>query len=63
MAYKIAELTRVAEMYYEDNLKQACIARRLGISKYAVSRMLQKAVKEGLVQIKIIKPNDYSSVC
>lgn len=50
------ELAEVAAMYYEDNLTQADIAERLGISRTGVSRMLAEAREAGVVQISIRWP-------
>ena len=62
MTYRIEKITKVAEMYYEDNLKQTSISRRLNISKYAVSRMLKKALEVGIVKIEVVKPEEFRRV-
>jgi DNA-binding transcriptional regulator LsrR (DeoR family) len=49
-------LARVASWYYEDNLLQSDIARRIGRSRSMVSRLLQEAREQGLVEIKICYP-------
>ena len=49
---------KVAKFYYIDEFIQTRIARRLNISKYKVNRILKKAKEEGIVQIKIIKPEN-----
>jgi len=54
MSYELKEIVRVADMYYKKNLKQESIGRRLGVSKYTVSRMLKKALESGVVQINVI---------
>jgi len=46
-------LTRVASLYYEENLTQAEIARRIGTSRSTVSRLLQEAREAGWVEIII----------
>lgn len=46
-------LARVSYMYYEEGLTQQQIANTLGISRMRVSRMLQQARDEGVVQISI----------
>ena len=58
MAYGLKLMYDVASLYYEDNLKQESVARRLNISKYKVSRVLKRAVEEGIVQIRIIEIGD-----
>ncbi|HHE71650.1 MAG TPA: sugar-binding transcriptional regulator [Chloroflexi bacterium] len=46
-------LTRVASLYYEENLTQAEIAKRIGTSRSTVSRLLQEAREAGWVEIII----------
>jgi DNA-binding transcriptional regulator LsrR (DeoR family) len=51
------ELTVLAAwLYYDDELTHEQIGHRLGISRIMVTRLLQKARREGIVQIKITKP-------
>jgi deoxyribonucleoside regulator len=49
-------LAQVASMYYEDNLNQDEIARRIDASRSTVSRMLQEARKAGVVEITVHYP-------
>jgi deoxyribonucleoside regulator len=53
---KISRLVEVAKMYYQLDYSQQEIAKRLGISRPTVSRLLMQAVEEGVVHIKIINP-------
>ena len=46
-------LARVAYMYYEEDMSQAEIAKILGIYRTTISRMLKKAKREGIVEIKV----------
>jgi len=46
-------LIRIAHMYYDENKTQQEIADRLGVSRPSISRLLQKAREEGVVEIKI----------
>lgn len=46
-------MAQVASLYYEDNLTQAEIARRIGASRPTISRMLQEAREAGVVEITI----------
>lgn len=46
----------VAWMYYDEGLTHEKIAQRLGMSRVAVTRLLQKARREGIVQIQITRP-------
>ncbi len=56
MVYENNLMFEIACLYYENNLTQESIARRLKISKYKVNRVLKKAQTEGVVQIKVIRP-------
>ena len=49
---------KVARAYYEKGLTQQAIANRYGISRIKVSRLLARAQKEKIVQIKIVAPED-----
>ena len=46
-------LARVAWMYYEEELTQAEIGERLGISRVTANRLLKEARETGVVEIKI----------
>lgn len=49
-------LVRVARMYYGQGRRQPEIARTLGISQPSVSRLLRRAVSEGVVRITVTEP-------
>ena len=49
-------LYKLAKAYYEDNLTQGEIGKRFGLSRIKVSRLLQQARDEKIVQITIIPP-------
>ncbi len=51
-------LYKIARAYYEDGLPQREIAIRYGISRVKVSRLLQQARDEKIVQITIAPPLD-----
>ncbi len=51
-------LYKLARAYYEDNLTQQQIGKRFGLSRIKVSRLLQQARDERIVQIAIIPPQD-----
>ncbi len=53
---KMKQSLQVAELYFEDSLSQAKIAKSMGISRPTVSRLLQFAKDSGLVKIQIINP-------
>lgn len=47
-----------ARLYYLEDAKQADVARRLGISRPTVSRLLSEARREGIVRIEVVAPVD-----
>jgi deoxyribonucleoside regulator len=49
-------LVQVARYYYEQNLTQAEISRRVNTSRSTVSRLLQQALENGIVKIIINYP-------
>ncbi len=49
---------KIAREYYERNHTQQQIARRFGISRIMVSRLLQKAIDERIVEIHINPPQN-----
>lgn len=49
-------LADVAEMYYLDGKGQSDIALEVGVTRSMVSRMLTEARKQGIVEIKIMRP-------
>ncbi len=51
-------LYKLAKAYYEDNLTQGEIGKRFGLSRIKVSRLLQQARDERVVQISIVPPQD-----
>ncbi len=53
---RVARLVRAAKLYYEDNLSQADIAIKMGVSRASVSRLLAEARQEGIVTISISRP-------
>lgn len=56
-----AQLIAAARLYYEDNLTQAEIAKRLGVSRPIVSKMLTRAREVGIVHIEIRGGDDQDS--
>lgn len=50
---RLSLLEEVASLYYEDGLKQEDIAERFYISRTQVSRMLNQAIQQGIVEIKV----------
>ncbi len=49
-------LYRVAQAYYEEDLTQADIAERFGVSRIKVSRLLTRARDDGVVRITVVPP-------
>lgn len=49
-------LADVAEMYYLEGKDQTDIARKVGVSRSMISRMLTEARRQGIVEIKIFRP-------
>ncbi|MBV9644073.1 MAG: sugar-binding transcriptional regulator [Verrucomicrobia bacterium] len=49
-------MTRVARLYYEEGLNQIEVARRLGFTQVAVSRLLKKAQQHGIVRTTVVTP-------
>lgn len=54
--YELRLMVRVAQLYYEKNLKQAQISKQLHLSQATVSRLLSRATDEGIVRITINAP-------
>jgi deoxyribonucleoside regulator len=52
----ISILVEVARLYYEHNLSQQEIAKKLGVSRPGISRLLQRARDEEIVRIEINDP-------
>ena len=53
-------LILVAEMYYEQDITQTDIAKKLNISRPTVASLLKKAKETGIVRINVMKA--YSNV-
>ncbi|MEQ6376746.1 sugar-binding transcriptional regulator [Bacillaceae bacterium S4-13-56] len=55
---KLSKLIEAAKLYYQFDMSQQKIAEKLGVSRPSVSRMLQQAKDQGIVQIKILDPTE-----
>lgn len=53
---KIQKMVEIAKMYYEEDLTQNEIAKRIGVSRPLVSKMLSDAKEAGIVSISIKSP-------
>lgn len=52
-------MVQVAWMYYEDGLTHQAIAEKLNKSRVSITRLLQRARAEGVIQVRILKPLPY----
>ena len=50
---KLTQMIRIAKMHYELNYTQLEIARKEGISKATVSRILKSAMDMGIIEVRI----------
>lgn len=50
-------LTKVSKLYYEDNLNQDEMVKRLHISRATISRLLAQAREMGIVKIMVVPPS------
>lgn len=50
-------MTKVARMYYLQNIRQIQITERLNLHQSTISRLLKRAVETGIVRISITAPN------
>jgi len=57
---KLRKMIAVAQLYYQLDYSQQDIARKLNVSRPTISRLLQQAKTEGIVQIKIMDRADDS---
>ncbi|WP_040340609.1 sugar-binding transcriptional regulator [Fictibacillus macauensis] len=57
---KLKKVIEAAKLYYLLDYNQSQIAVKLGVSRPTVSRLLQQAKSEGIVQIKIMDPSNGS---
>jgi DNA-binding transcriptional regulator LsrR (DeoR family) len=59
MAYidELRLMTKVARMYYEDNMWQTDIAEQLGLSQATISRLFNRAREEGIIRTTVNTPN------
>lgn len=54
-------LVKVANMYYEEDMKQSDIAKKLGIDRSTVSKYLKRAKESGIVKI-FISQDSYETI-
>lgn len=56
--YMSTTLVEAAKLYYEHQLSQQEISKKLGVSRPTISRLLQQARETGIVRIEIIDPSE-----
>ncbi len=49
-------MLRAAQLYYRLNLTQDEVGKRLGVSRFKVGRLLERALREDAVRIEIVHP-------
>lgn len=49
-------MLRAAQLYYRFNLTQDEVGKRLGVSRFKVGRLLDRALRESAVRIEIVHP-------
>ncbi len=59
---KLHKIVEAARLYYQQDYSQQEIAKRLGVSRPTVSRLLQQAKADGIVQITINDPTEDNAV-
>lgn len=57
---KSKKMVEAARLYYQMDFSQMEVAKKLGVSRPTVSRLLQQAKEEGIVEIKILDPSENS---
>jgi len=55
---KLSKVIEAAKLYYLLDYTQSEIAKKMGVSRPTVSRLLQQGKREGIVQIKINDPTE-----
>ena len=50
-------MVRIAQMYYRMDLSQEQIGERLGLSRFRVGRLLDRALREEIVRIEVVHPD------
>lgn len=53
---ELRTMAKIARMYYEQEMRQSAIAKRLNLSQATISRYLKRAQAEGIVRISVNMP-------
>jgi len=59
---KTVDAIRAARMYYYQNMTTEAIAHELNMSRSTISRLLSFARRQGLVEIRIVDPNEHTQL-
>jgi DNA-binding transcriptional regulator LsrR (DeoR family) len=63
MNERIRLMIKISKLYYESNLTQAVISRKLRLSRPTISRLLRDALETGIVKISIAQePGSYPEI-
>lgn len=57
----IRKMLEICRLYYDDRLTQAQIAKKIGISRPTVSKLITEAREKGVVRIEIMSPLEGNS--
>ncbi len=60
--YEIELMVNVAQMYYNNGLKQEEIAKRVNVSRSSISLILSEAREQGVVEINVRDPRKNNSI-
>lgn len=53
---RIELLVKVAKLYYENDYSQEMIAKKLGLSRPYISKLLNESKSNGIVKVQVIDP-------
>src|SRR5690625_7016150 len=55
---ELSQMAYVASMHYRERKTRIEIANRLGMSRFKVGRLLEKALESGVIRLEISSPRD-----
>ena len=55
-AYARLQTNKVAKLYYENDYSQEMIAKKLGLSRPYISKLLNESKSNGIVKVQVIDP-------
>lgn len=53
---RIELLVKVAKLYYENDYSQEMIAKKLGLSRPYISKLLNESKSNGIVRVQVVDP-------